>query len=75
VKNTGQIDRVVFKLQSYDWRKKNWLGDQAVRDDLTYLLSLGVRHVAYYPDDVYLNKPDIDTVASILSSRYMIGDR
>jgi biofilm PGA synthesis lipoprotein PgaB len=75
VKNTGQIDRVVFKLQSYDWRKKNWLGDQAVRDDLTYLLSLGVRHVAYYPDDVFLNKPDIDTVASILSSRYMIGDR
>jgi biofilm PGA synthesis lipoprotein PgaB len=75
VKDTGQADRVVFKLQAYDWQKKRWLGDQAVRDDLTYLLALGVRHVAYYPDDVFLNKPDIDTVASILSSRYMIGDR
>jgi biofilm PGA synthesis lipoprotein PgaB len=75
VKDTGQADRVVFKLQAYDWRKKQWLGDQAIRGDLTFLLALGVRHVAYYPDDVFLNKPDIDTIASILSSRYMIGDR
>jgi biofilm PGA synthesis lipoprotein PgaB len=75
VKDTGQVDRVVFKLQAYDWRKKQWIGDQAVRDDMTYLLALGVRHVAYYPDDVFFNKPDIDAVASILSSRYMIGDR
>jgi biofilm PGA synthesis lipoprotein PgaB len=75
VKDTGRADRVVFKLQTYDWRNKQWLGDEAVRNDLTFLLALGVRHVAYYPDDVFLNKPDIDTVASILSSRYLIDDR
>ncbi len=72
VRQTGRSDRVVFKLQSYDWRGNRWLGDQAMKDDLTFLLALGVRHVAYYPDDVFLNRPDIDILASILSSRYMI---
>jgi len=72
VKDTGHAERVIFKLQAYDWGNKQWLGDQAIRDDLTFLLALGVHHVAYYPDDVFLNKPDIDTVASILSSRYLI---
>lgn len=75
VGETGRFDRVVFKLQAYDWRENRWLGDQAMKDDLTFLLALGVRHVAYYPDDVFLNRPDIDTLASILSSRYMIGGR
>jgi len=75
VKETGQADRVVFKLQAYDWRNKQWIDDQAMRDDLTFLLAMGVRHVAYYPDDVFLNKPDIDAIASILSSRSLISDR
>jgi len=72
VKDTGHVERVIFKLQAYDWGNKRWLGDQAIRDDLTFLLALGVHHVAYYPDDVFDNKPDVDAVASILSSRYLI---
>jgi len=72
VKETGREERVIFKLQAYDWGNKQWLGDEAIRDDLTYLLAMGVRHVAYYPDDVFLNKPDVDAVASILSSRHLI---
>ncbi|NPV05319.1 MAG: poly-beta-1,6-N-acetyl-D-glucosamine N-deacetylase PgaB [Syntrophaceae bacterium] len=62
-------DRLVFKLQAYDWKRGTWLGDAALKDDLTFLLALGVRHVAYYPDNVYLNRPDADTIASILSAR------
>jgi biofilm PGA synthesis lipoprotein PgaB len=61
--------RVVFKLQAYDWKGEKWVSDEAMKDDLTFLLSLGARHVAYYPDNVYQNKPDVDAVAVILSAR------
>jgi len=61
--------RVVFKLQAYDWKGEKWVSDRAMKDDLTFLLSLGAKHVAYYPDDVYRNKPDVDTVAVILSAK------
>ena len=62
-------DRLVFKVQAYDWKTGTWLGDAALKDDLTFLLALGVRHVAYYPDNVYRNRPDADTIAAILSAR------
>ena len=61
--------RVVFKLQAYDWKGEKWVSDGAMKDDLTFLLSLGARHVAYYPDNVYQNKPDVDAVAVILSAK------
>jgi poly-beta-1,6-N-acetyl-D-glucosamine N-deacetylase len=61
--------RVIFKLQAYDWKAEKWVTDGALKDDLTFLLSLGAQHVAYYPDNVYRNKPDVDTVAVILSAR------
>jgi len=61
--------RVVFKLQAYDWKGEKWVSDGAMKDDLTFLLSLGARHVAYYPDNVHQNKPDVDAVAVILSAK------
>ncbi|OPY06529.1 MAG: Poly-beta-1,6-N-acetyl-D-glucosamine N-deacetylase precursor [Syntrophaceae bacterium PtaB.Bin038] len=68
----GGVDsasRLVFKLQAYDWKKEAWVDDRALKEDLTFLLALGARHVAYYPDNVHRNKPDADTVAGILSAR------
>jgi biofilm PGA synthesis lipoprotein PgaB len=61
--------RVVFKLQAYDWKGEKWVSDGALKDDLTFLLSLGAQHVAYYPDNPYENKPDVDTISTILSAR------
>ncbi len=40
-----------------------------MKDDLTFLLALGATHVAYYPDDPYENKPDVEKISSILSAR------
>jgi len=45
------------------------VSDGALKDDLTFLLSLGAQHVAYYPDNPYENKPDVDTISTILSAR------
>jgi biofilm PGA synthesis lipoprotein PgaB len=61
--------RVVFKLQAYDWKAEKWVSDGVIKEDLTFLLSLGAQHVAYYPDNVYRNKPNVDTVAVILSAK------
>ncbi len=61
--------RVVFKLQSYDWKGKRWINSRVLQDEMTTLLALGANHIAYYPDNLYLNQPDLDTIAAILSSK------
>jgi biofilm PGA synthesis lipoprotein PgaB len=61
--------RVIYKLQAYDWKKEAWVGDGALKEDITFLLALGAQHVAYYPDNLYRNKPDVDKVATILSAK------
>jgi biofilm PGA synthesis lipoprotein PgaB len=62
-----QAGKIIYKLQAYDWKKNNWLKARDLKDDLTFLLSLGANHVAYYPDDVHRNSPDMKTISSILS--------
>jgi|WetSurMetagenome_2_1015567.scaffolds.fasta_scaffold06432_5 poly-beta-1,6-N-acetyl-D-glucosamine N-deacetylase len=61
--------KVVFKVQAYDWKSEKWVSDDVIKDDITSLLALGATHVAYYPDDPYENKPDVETVSSILSAK------
>ena len=60
---------MVFKLQAYDWKGEKWVSDGVIKEDITFLLSLGAQHAAYYPDNVYRNKPDVDAVAVILSAK------
>ncbi len=59
--------KVIYKLQAFDWKKKSWISGQDLKRDLTFLLSIGANHVAYYPDDVHRNRPDAKAVSSILS--------
>jgi len=66
LKNT---DKVVFKLQAYDWKGEKWVSDGVMKDDISFLLSLGAKHVAYYPDNPYENKPDVEKISTILSAR------
>ncbi|HTZ38578.1 MAG TPA: poly-beta-1,6-N-acetyl-D-glucosamine N-deacetylase PgaB [Syntrophales bacterium] len=61
--------RIVFKLQSYDWKSKRWINSRLLQDEMTAVLALGAHHIAYYPDNVYLNQPELDTIAAILSSK------
>jgi poly-beta-1,6-N-acetyl-D-glucosamine N-deacetylase len=65
----SQAGKVIYKLQAYDWKKKAWIKGQDLKQDLTFLLSIGANHVAYYPDNVYRNSPDVKTISSILSSK------
>jgi poly-beta-1,6-N-acetyl-D-glucosamine N-deacetylase len=61
--------KVVFKLQAYDWKGEKWVSDEVMKDDITFLLSLGATHVAYYPDNPYENKPDVEKISTILSAK------
>jgi biofilm PGA synthesis lipoprotein PgaB len=51
------LEKTVFNLQSYDWRRKRWLSDAELLDQTRTLMARGVRHVVYYPDDYTVNKP------------------
>ncbi len=62
--------RVVFKLQAYDWKGEKWVSDGVIKEDITFLLSLGAQHVAYYPDNVHPRTSRTSTrCPSILSAK------
>jgi biofilm PGA synthesis lipoprotein PgaB len=61
--------KVIFKIQSYDWKKNQWISEDILRKELRFLLASGVSHVAYYPDNVFENRPEIVYIGSILSAR------
>jgi len=63
------VDRVVFKVQSYDWKRRRWLDDAGLRRELTWLLAAGARHVAYYPDNVFEDQPPAQALAPVISGR------
>lgn len=62
-------NKVIFKIQSYDWASDGWIDGDIFTEEIKYLLSSGVKHVGYYPDNVYENKPDLEEIVSIISAR------
>lgn len=61
--------KVIFKVQTYDWKTRQWVPDDDIVRQLNYLLANGARHAAYYPDDVFADKPSIEALAPIISGR------
>ena len=45
-----------------------WMAN-TLREEISYLLSIGAKHVAYYPDGVIEDKPRRDDIASIISGQ------
>jgi poly-beta-1,6-N-acetyl-D-glucosamine N-deacetylase len=69
VLNRGAREKVIYKVQAYDWQNRQWLAEDAMVRQLTYLLANGARHVAYYPDNVFDHKPSASLLAPIISGR------
>ncbi len=65
---SGGIERSVFKVQSYDWKREQWLGDTVVLEEIRDLLSAGAKHVAYYPDNPLLGKPGLRKIKLEMST-------
>ncbi|MDQ6997798.1 MAG: poly-beta-1,6-N-acetyl-D-glucosamine N-deacetylase PgaB [Mariprofundus sp.] len=62
VKAHNGLEKTIFKLQAYDWKKKRWVGNEALLEEMRDVLVAGGVHLAYYPDNALENKPDISTI-------------
>jgi biofilm PGA synthesis lipoprotein PgaB len=60
-------ERVIFKIQSYDWGKKRWIRNDHFHKEVRYLLATGVKHLGYYPDDVFRNMPQTGKTSALSS--------
>jgi len=67
-------DKVIFKIQAFDWEKDRWIKEANLKEEMTYLLSSGARHIAYYPDGVTEDKPAKGEIADIISGRQFLMD-
>jgi biofilm PGA synthesis lipoprotein PgaB len=62
-------DKVILKVQAFDWARNRWVDGDTLRKELSYLLSIGAKHVAYYPDGVIEDQPKRDDISSIISGQ------
>lgn len=64
----GAMNRVVFELQTVDWRHDSApLPIEEIAGTMRRLYAMGVEHVAYYPDLLFNNHPDPAAIRAALS--------
>ncbi|MEW6602107.1 MAG: poly-beta-1,6-N-acetyl-D-glucosamine N-deacetylase PgaB [Nitrospirota bacterium] len=63
------IEKTVFKIQAYDWRKEEWIDNGVLLEQLRDVLSAGGRHLAYYPDSYREDRPARDRIKLELSTK------
>lgn len=69
VNQSNAMEKVIFKLQTYDWARQEWIDEETLLKEFRFLVSSGVKHTGYYPDNVFENKPDMDQIAPMVSTR------
>ncbi len=69
VKGYNGNNKVIFKVQAFDWSKNRWIDEKLLEGEISYLLSLGARHVAYYPDGVTEDKPKRKDIGGVISGQ------
>lgn len=62
-------EKTVFKVQAYDWSRKAWVEDEILLGEIGDILAAGGRHVAYYPDNFWLNKPTLRRIKLAMSTK------
>jgi biofilm PGA synthesis lipoprotein PgaB len=66
----GAMDKVVFELQSVDWRNHDApIPTRELADTVKALYGWGVKNVAYYPDNLFINNPDPAVLRPVLDSK------
>jgi biofilm PGA synthesis lipoprotein PgaB len=64
----GAMQKVVFELQTVDWRKDSApLPISEIAGTIRSLYDQGVEHVAYYPDMLFQNHPDPAAIRAALA--------
>ena len=60
-------DRTIFELQTVDWRTGRPIPASELKDTLRMLQALGIRNLAYYPDDYVRDQPELDELRQGIS--------
>ncbi len=58
LKEKGAADRVLFKLQNYDWAQKRWVPRDELSRQVRALYGRGALHIGYYPENLFSNQRD-----------------
>ncbi|MGK0222583.1 MAG: biofilm PGA synthesis lipoprotein PgaB, partial [Limisphaerales bacterium] len=66
-KHDPSLKRTVFHMQTLDWRSGMPVANKVLAEQFEQMLKGGVRHIAYYPDDIFNNHPDLSMVRAKLS--------
>lgn len=53
----GALEKVFFKLQSYDWAGQRWLTEEELAGQVRILEDAGAVHIGYYPDTAMVLPP------------------
>jgi biofilm PGA synthesis lipoprotein PgaB len=69
VNDRGAMRKVVFELQTVDWRDDRPVPTRELADTVASLYAMGVQHVAYYPDRPFGNHPDPAVMRAVLSTK------
>lgn len=59
----------MFQLQTVDWNTRRAIPGERLKAQVRRLQALGVRHLAWYPDDFIGNRPDVDDARAAMSVR------
>lgn len=62
-------DKTVFKVQAYDWSQKKWVKDSMLLREIRDILASGGKHLAYYPDNFWINKPSLAKIKLEMSTQ------
>jgi biofilm PGA synthesis lipoprotein PgaB len=61
------IEKTVFKIQSYDWKKDLWIDSDVLDNWFRVLVAEGAHHLAYYPDDLFEDHPRAGIIRNMMS--------
>jgi len=68
-KHLDGIAKTIFKVQTYDWERKEWIPTGVVLSWLQTLAAAGAWNLAYYPDDYTVDQPRTAEIIRMMSAR------
>jgi len=64
----GGVEKTIFKIQAFDWRRKVWIKTDVLNEWLRSLVADGAYHIGYYPDDFVLDNPRAGVIRKMMST-------
>lgn len=68
-KDDPRLTHTIFELQTRDWRTRQPIPGDVLREQSRSLIAAGVRNLAWYPDDFIGNQPTLEDARAAFSAR------